>query len=126
MKRITALIVLILFTAGCATRPVSYVPFIDQPDNSPEAIARFNFDLNECQAIADKVRSEEQVAGGAVAGALFGLALGALVGFKGSDLARMAGSGALGGSTGAAVGSNQKIMQIVSNCMAGRGYKVVG
>ena len=126
MKKVVVWIVLVLFVAGCATRPVSYVPFIDQPDNSPEAIARFNFDLNECQAIADKVRSEEQVAAGAIGGALLGLALGALVGLKGSDLARVAGAGSLGGSTGAAVGSNQKIMQIVSNCMAGRGYKVVG
>lgn len=110
-------LVICVVAAGCAT----YRPIIDMKgvDSS-----RYNQDLTECQQYAQQVSAEGHAVAGAVFGALFGAALGAAVG--NSDLAReVAAVGAIhGGVSGAALGAQSQV-NVIRNCMAGRGYRVL-
>lgn len=114
---------LFAFTAtlsACASRGGAY-PIIDRKNVDP---AQYQRDLAECQSYAGEVDARRHIGGGAVAGAVIGGAMGAIVG--NSDTAeRMAG---VGGVTGAARGTArtmQEKQQVLRNCMSGRGYRVL-
>jgi outer membrane lipoprotein SlyB len=106
---------------ACASRSSSYYPIIDRKNVDP---AQYQRDLAECQGYAGEVDARRHIGGGAVAGAVIGGAMGAIVG--NSDTAeRMAG---VGGVTGAARGTArtmQERQQVLRNCMTGRGYRVL-
>lgn len=108
---------LAIWVAGCAT----YRPIIDMKGVDS---ARHNQDLAECQQYAQQVSAEGHAVAGAVFGALLGAALGAAIG--NSDLARdVATVGAIsGGASGAAEGAQSQV-NVIRNCMAGRGYRVL-
>lgn len=115
MKKL--ILIWFLFTAGCAT----YTPMIDfststaQPD-------RYQQDLSECQAYADRVSVGQGAVIGAAVGAVLGAAVYAAFGLHaGNGAAFGAGVGALNGAGRA--GMSQ--VDVVRRCMQGRGYTVL-
>ncbi|OGT72939.1 MAG: hypothetical protein A3H44_01810 [Gammaproteobacteria bacterium RIFCSPLOWO2_02_FULL_57_10] len=118
MKALFIVIPLIVLTAcaGAQRRPIVDMQGVN--------VAQYNQDLAECQSYAEQVEAGRQVAGGAVAGAVVGAAIGAVVG--NSDTAqRAAGAGAVGGGARGAAGAMQERNQVLSNCLRGRGYRVL-
>ncbi|MDO8273445.1 MAG: glycine zipper family protein [Gammaproteobacteria bacterium] len=118
MKALLVVIPLIVLTA-CAG--VQRRPIVDMQGVN---VAQYNQDLAECQGYADEAEAGRQVAGGAVAGAVVGAAIGAAVG--NSDTAqRAAGAGAVGGGARGAASAVRERNQVLSNCLRGRGYRVL-
>ncbi|MGB4248751.1 MAG: hypothetical protein WBJ75_13635 [Pseudohongiellaceae bacterium] len=118
MKALLVVIPLIILTAcaGAQRRPIVDMQGVN--------VAQYNQDLAECQSYADEVEAGRQVAGGAVAGAVVGAAIGAAVGS--SDTAqRAAGAGAVGGGARGAASAVRERNQVLSNCLRGRGYRVL-
>ncbi|MDP1931613.1 MAG: glycine zipper family protein [Gammaproteobacteria bacterium] len=87
-------------------------------------VTQYNQDLAECQAYADEVEAGRQVAQGAVAGAVVGAAVGAVVG-NSDTVQRAAGAGAVGGGARGAANAAAERRQVISNCLRGRGYRVL-
>ena len=115
MRR-TALLLAICLT-GCA----GYRPIVDMQGVDPN---RYYGDLAQCQQYAEQVDVGGSAAGSAAAGAVLGAALGALFGNRQSAGQLGAAYGLIGGAAGAAQGGiDQK--QVIRNCMAGRGYRVL-
>ncbi len=84
-------------------------------------MARYEQDLAECRSYSAEVRTGEKVARGAASGA----AVGGLIGVITGDAAEAAGVGAVtGGARGASQGTQQEV-QVVKNCLRGRGYRVL-
>lgn len=116
MKTVSILLIAAML-AGC--NATGHRPIIDTKNAD---MANYDQNLRECQAIADQVNPATQAAVGAVAGALFGALLGRAMG--GGDLSNYGAKvGALSGATGAGAEGVQAQARVVSNCMAGRGYK---
>ena len=119
-----ALIALGLLLAGCAQQPLTAAnrPLVDLKGVD---IAKYQTDYAECRAYA------EQVAGpgtGAVAGAVVGAGIGYLISrLAGSGYDHAAGArvGAGAGAIGGAAGGVQNELQVVRNCLRGRGYSVL-
>jgi outer membrane lipoprotein SlyB len=123
MRRAIAIAVSALALSACATVPASrYEPIIDTQGVDP---ARYAVDLGECQQFAQKIDAERQAVGGAVAGAAVAGLFGALLGVRGNDLARLTAAGAAAGGIRQGAYAGQSQMQIISSCMAGRGYRVL-
>ena len=121
MKNIM-LAVLILAISACATyRPIVDMKGVDQ--------GRYEADLKECQVYAEQVSPAGHAAVGAGIGAGIGAVLGAIIGSFFGEAGRGAGMGAaLGGAQGAIGGGAegaQGQVNIIRNCMAGRGYRVL-
>ena len=113
MKTIS--IVLIVLLSGCA----SYRPIVDSRGVNNAA---YESDLRECQAYADQVSPGGHTAIGAIIGGGLSLAL-AIIG--GGDRGASAGMGAvLGGAAGAGGGAEAQV-NVIRNCMNGRGYRVL-
>lgn len=105
--------------SGCET--TQYRPLVD----SGVSRGDYDEDVADCQQLADQRPAAAQAAGGAAVGAVLGALLGVAVGLHGNDVANVAAWGAAnGGIQGAAYGSAEQ-QEIVSRCMAGRGYNVV-
>jgi len=130
-KRITSILLIAAMLGGCATvPPAEYRPIIDTQGVD---LAQYETDLWQCQSYAQQIDRERSTANaavaGAIAGAIFTVALGALLGLRGHDLGQVAAGGALGGATGsaarAAAETGRTQVDIIRNCMAGRGYKVL-
>ncbi|WP_395684531.1 hypothetical protein [Dokdonella sp.] len=105
--------------SGCAS--TQYRPLVDS------GVSRGNYDddVADCQHLADQRPAAAQAVGGATAGAVLGALFGLAVGLRGDDVAHVAAWGAAsGGINGAAWGSDEQ-REIVSRCMAGRGYNIV-
>lgn len=113
MKTIS--IVLIVLLSGCA----NYRPIVDSRGVDNVAYER---DLSQCQAYADQVSP----AGGAAAGAAIGAGLSFILAvIGGGDRGMSAGMGAvLGGAAGVGGGADAQV-NIIRNCMNGRGYRVL-
>ena len=117
--RLVGIALAIALLNGCAT--TQYRPIVDS------GVSRGNYEdaVAFCQHGADPRPAAAQAAGGAAVGAVLGALLGAAVGLHGNDVAEVAAWGAAsGGINGAAYGSAEQ-QDIVSRCMAGRGYNVV-
>ena len=119
----TAALLAIAMLAGCATTPTLYTPIIDMQTVSDQA--QYNSDLYQCQQYANQIDAARGAAAGAVLGAVIGVGVGLLFGLRGKDLAQVAGVGALSGGVNVAAEADRSVVQIVNNCMAGRGYKVL-
>lgn len=121
MNRHLIAVALVAALAGCATTPNGYRPVVDHGQSS----GNYEQDLAECQQIATQRASQAQSAGaGALIGALFGAALGAAVGLDSSGVGRMAAVGGVHGVAAGATDSTQR--DIVTRCVSGRGWNVVG
>lgn len=111
------LLVLLLLLAGCA----SYRPIIDTRGVNMQA---YENDLANCQAYASQISPGANAAGTAAAGAVIGGILGGLFGNRQSVGQMAAAGGMLGGVSGAEHGANQQ-MNVIRNCLRGRGYQVL-
>lgn len=100
----------------------SYAPLVDTAGVDEHA---FSCDLRDCQDYAATVRTGQNAVGGAVLGALIGAAIGVLIGDNGDSARFGAKIGAADGALRGAAGSMAAKMNIVRNCMAGRGYRVL-
>jgi outer membrane lipoprotein SlyB len=86
--------------------------------------ARYQADLAECQAYSSEVRTGEKAAKGAASGAVVGGLIGAAVG-NSRDAQRGAGAGAVtGAAKGVSAGERDEV-QVVKQCLRGRGYRVL-
>ena len=122
----TAAVLAIAMLAGCATVPTTYTPVIDtQEIVTDDAKAKYWQDLIQCRQYANQIDAARGAAAGAVLGAVIGVGVGLLFGLRGKDLAQVAGVGALSGGVNVAAEAGRSVVQIVNNCMAGRGYKVL-
>ncbi len=118
------LILLGLSLTGCMGR--NYRPVVD-----PKGVNMSNYesDLRDCQQLAGEVSIAGEAAGTALVGATAGAVVGVIGGAIFGDPGRGAAAGAVyGGGTGAVDGAMTGLRgqtQVVTNCMAGRGYKVL-
>jgi outer membrane lipoprotein SlyB len=117
----TAIVILILIT-GCA----GYRPIVDMQNVNP---GKYETDLKECQVYAEQVSPAAEGATGAAIGAGIGAVLGAVVGSFIGEAGRGAAMGAaIGGTQGAVQGTGGGLkgqVDIIRNCMAQRGYRIL-
>ena len=93
-------------------------------DKSGVNMSKYADDLAQCQAYSQEVKTGEKAVRGAASGAVVGGLIGAAVG-NSRDAQRGAGAGAVtGGAKGAAQGEREEV-QVVKNCLRGRGYRVL-
>lgn len=117
MQRIVAIALLVSLLAACA----SYRPVVDMQGVES---AKYEADLRECQQYAQQRNPAFQAGAGAAVGALLGVALAAAMGSSYSRNTGAAIGAVTGGASGAAHGAESQV-QIIRNCMAGRGYRVL-
>lgn len=87
-------------------------------------MARYETDLAECREYSAQVQTGKKAAKGAASGAVIGGAIGAITGDS-RRAAEGAGVGAVtGGARGVGQGERDEI-QVVKNCLRGRGYRVL-
>lgn len=86
--------------------------------------ARYEQDLIECRTYAAEVKTGGKAARGAASGAVVGGLVGAAVG-NSRDAQRAAGAGAVtGAARGVSEGTREEV-QVVKQCLRGRGYRVL-
>ena len=118
---ILAVSLITIFVCSCSSARRANQPIIDTKGVD---MAMYEVDLSECRAYADEVQVGRRAATGAVAGAVVGGVIGAAVG--NSDTAqRGAGVGAASGTLSGVGRGIQERQQVVRNCLAGRGYRVL-
>jgi outer membrane lipoprotein SlyB len=115
---LAALVAAVGLLSACAT----YRPLVDMNDVTDRG--QYEHDLADCQNFAAPVSPGASAGAGALFGAILGAALGAAVGDH--DLALEAARfGAVEGAVaGGAAGADTQV-QIIRNCMSGRGYLVL-
>ena len=116
------LLAILLALSSCA----GYRPIVDLQSNQ----TNYEADLADCQRYADQISPAGRGATGAVIGGVVGGLLGLAVGVAfGVNPAELAGFGAaVGGIQGAAGGAVQggaSQMDVIRNCLSGRGYRVL-
>jgi len=117
MTRLLLPLMLLALLCGCAARG----PIIDRQGVD---MAQYQRDLADCEAYATEVDTGRKVGGGALAGAVVGGAVGAILGDR-HTAARIAGVGAVTGSArGAGTAATEK-RSVVRQCLNGRGYRVL-
>jgi outer membrane lipoprotein SlyB len=115
MKTNVLLLAAVLALAGCTTTDEIII------DKKGVDMSRYQQDLAECRSYASEVQTGKKVAKGAASGAVVGGLVGAITG----DAGKAAGVGAVGGGArGANEGSREEV-QVVKNCLRGRGYRVL-
>lgn len=122
MKRFLVFLLLILLTSSCA----GYRPIVDLRGQDE---TRYEMDLKDCQAYADQISpGGEAVAGGIIGGAiggLLGFAVGVALGNPGEYIGFGAAIGGAQGVAGGAAGGARGQVDIIRNCLAGRGYRIL-
>ncbi len=114
---ITAILMVLALTACTTTDEI----IIDQKGVNMTA---YQNDLAECQTYSESVKTGEKTAVGAASGAVVGGLIGAITGGT-EGAARGAGVGAVGGGTKGVINGSQTEVQVVKNCLRGRGYRVL-
>jgi outer membrane lipoprotein SlyB len=110
--------VVILLCVSCTTTDEIII------DDKGVNMSRYEEDLKQCQGYSEQVAVGEKAAKGAASGAVFGGLIGA-VGGGHHNAEQGAGVGAVtGGAKGLNEGDRQSV-QVVKNCLRGRGYKVL-
>lgn len=110
--------------SACAS---SYDPVVDPKQTN---MAKYQQDLSECHAVADKASGEKVtgigLAAGGLAGGAFGAALGAMSGNagQGAALGALMGAGGFGGT--GYLDSYHRQLRIIDDCLRGRGYRLLG
>lgn len=123
MKPIFLLLVIIpvmmLSLVGCANNNRIVI------DKKNTDMAAYNQDLAECRAYADETGGVGAgAAKGAVGGAIVGSAIGAVLGNR-RTAEKLGGAAAVSGAVHGARKSKAEKVQIVKNCLSGRGYRVL-
>lgn len=120
---------LLLFLVACASKPQLY------PNQKLKSVGKeaAQKDIDKCIADADAYLESskgKQVAKGAGAGAAIGAAMGAVGGMftgnMGRGLVRGGAIGAAGGGAAGAVSPDQLKRRYVNQCLAEKGYQVLG
>lgn len=128
MSKIATLFLVLLLTA-CASRPQLY------PNEKLKTIGKeaAKKDIDKCIADADEYLESSKgknIAKGVGAGAAIGAAMGAVSGMftgnMGSGLVRGGAIGAAGGGTAGALSPDQIKHRFVNQCLADKGYRVLG
>ena len=118
MRRAAIMLAALAILGGCTTTDEIII------DNTGVNMAAYEPDLGVCRAYSDVVKTGEKAARGAASGAVVGGLIGAAVG-NSRDVQRGAGAGAVtGGAKGVAQGERDKV-QVVKQCLRGRGYRVL-
>jgi len=126
--KLTSVVVGGLLLSACATQ-TGWTPIVDTY-NDPNA-ARLNQDMAECQQLAAQASggtAKEAAVGagvGGLIGAAGGAALGAALGNAGMGAALGAATGGIGGATQQGLQAEDVFKHAYSNCLRGRGHKVV-
>ncbi len=113
----------VLPLSACAGGGAAYQPIVDGPQN-----AKFQQDLQQCQALAEqRGYDNSDVRTGAAVGAAAGGLGGVLR--RGNDTRNGligAAVGSVYGASGAALATRTERKNIVKRCMIGRGHRVLG
>ena len=118
MRRAWLLAAALAMLAGCTTTDEIII------DRKGVNMAAYEQDLADCRAYAEEVRTGEKAARGAASGAVVGGLIGAAVG-NSRDAQRAAGAGGVtGGAKGVSQGEREEV-QVVKQCLRGRGYRVL-
>lgn len=122
MSRLILAAAVALTMTACASAP-QYRPVVDHGISTGD----YETDLAECTELAQSSRASagKGAVGGAIAGALLGAALGRAAGLSGDYTQRVATVGAVQGTVAGGATANAKQTEIISNCIAGRGWNVV-
>ena len=122
MNKIVLAAAVALTMTACASAP-QYRPVVDHGVST----GNYETDLAECTQLAQSSRATagKGAIGGAIAGALLGAALGRAAGLSGDYTQRVATVGAVQGTVAGGATANAKQTEIISNCIAGRGWNVV-
>ena len=115
MKQYMTLVAALAALSACTTTDEIII------DKKGVDMARYEQDLAECRSYSDEVRTGEKVAKGAASGAVVGGLIGAIT----SNPGKAAGVGAVGGGARGASEGNRDEVQVVKNCLRGRGYRVL-
>ena len=122
---ITTSIAALLLTACATNSGAKYQPIVDGPKT-----AAYDQDLYECQRLAEQRKYiNGDTKNDAMIGALAGAVIGAISADKSDALEGAVGGAAVGGLIGGgatAYEARNERKHIVMNCMAGRGYRVLG
>lgn len=122
-------ILLLLLLVSCASRPQLY------PNQKLKSVGKeiSQKDVDQCIADAEAYLQSskgKQIAKGAGAGAAIGAAMGTVAGLftgnVGSGLVRGGAIGAAGGGTAGALSPDQVKRRYVNQCLADKGYQVIG
>ncbi|MAT91989.1 MAG: glycine zipper family protein [Halioglobus sp.] len=109
---------LIALLAGCTTTDEIII------DEKGVNMTAYQQDLAECRQYSQGVKTGEKGARGAASGAVVGAAVGAIFG-GGDGALRGGGAGAVtGGARGVSEGERDEV-QVVKQCLRGRGYRVL-
>lgn len=111
-----------LIVAGLLSACTSYRPIVD---TKGQDMTHYEQDLQECQALAEQVSATGSAFLGAGISAAIGAAIGAIVG-NGASAAVGAGIGAVSGGAAGGLSGADKQKSVIQQCLAGRGYKVLG
>lgn len=122
-------ILLLFLLVSCASRPQLY------PNQKLKTVGKeiSQQDVDQCIADAEAYLNSskgKQIAKGAGAGAAIGAAMGTVAGLftgnVGSGLVRGGAIGAAGGGTAGALSPDQVKRRYVNQCLADKGYQVIG
>jgi uncharacterized protein YcfJ len=118
MRRTAGILITLATLSACTTTDEIII------DKKGVDMSAYEQDLAECRTYAEEVKKGKKTAKGAASGALVGGLIGAITG--GSDSAAIgAGVGAVsGGASGASEGEQDEV-QVIKNCLRGRGYKIL-
>lgn len=129
MRRTVCLVMSLTMLGGCAAPGTpgagvgaDYTPVIDLDGVNQ---GRYSSDLQSCRAYANSINAGANAAGAAVGGAIVGALIAAAFGLRGRNQADVATYGAVTWGAGAAGHSLSKQQRIITNCMAGRGYRTL-
>jgi outer membrane lipoprotein SlyB len=114
---ITAILMVFALAACTSTNEI----IIDQKGVNMTA---YQNDLAECQSYSEAVETGNKAAVGAASGAVIGGLVGAITGGP-EGAARGAGVGVVGGGAKGAGEGKKEEVQVVKNCLRGRGYRVL-
>ena len=124
-----SIIISLIILASCASRPQLY------PNDKYKAVGKevAKADIDQCMADADKFLESSKgknIAKGAGAGAAIGGVIGAVSGiFTGDVVGGAARNAVVGGAAGGTVGAlspDQIKHKYVNECLADKGYRVLG
>ena len=115
----TTTVFLVLFALTACTTTDEII--IDQKGVNMTA---YQQDLAECQSYSGSVNTGGKAATGAASGAVVGGLIGAITGGT-SGAAKGAGIGAVGGGAKGVGQGVETEVQVVKNCLRGRGYRVL-
>jgi hypothetical protein len=108
-----------LAAVGCTTTDEIII------DRKGVDMARYAADKAECESYADEVRTGAKAARGAASGAVVGGAIGGIAGDSSEAAARGAGIGAVTGAARGVVEGERSRVNVVKQCLRGRGYRVL-